>query len=435
MRFRTIFFSVAFSLGFLVMNGQETVVLKNGNRFMGHLSSENYDNGQFVFMADSAIVVERLANVRFSPPKLRSIKDMKMKWSRWFETNPAYIVNVANQAKGWLGHIAYGDNCSDELGGDVVIKELSDSIVKYFIVTQTSPTFKRSTEVDHFEYATRHPMAMVGTVDEIVLTDGSTLSGEIVANYPGYLVLRTNDKVNRPISYSKISSKRVLPYNLARPLSEQVPYLSILSLKDADGVEREVSGIITETVYRPTTGEKPHYVVTDGDNQNPCKYPFEEVSRISFRSNSAFIQGLDVELAPGETMIAGSVAKPVTCQEVGERYAVVDSTNIVAVKARDLAGGNLNINVKNNPGVEEFLFIEATPVAPLKGQSNSKGRGKTPVEYYTVNTMSMAFNAIEPVERCVTPHNNVSLKYNIQAGRAYMFMRKSDKSTYLIVIE
>ena len=52
-------------------------------------------------------------------------------------------------------------------------------------------TIDKNKDVDHYEYDTRNPLALVGTVTEIVPVNGTPLKGQIVADYPSRLVLLT----------------------------------------------------------------------------------------------------------------------------------------------------------------------------------------------------------------------------------------------------
>ncbi len=426
------------SISFLPLAGQETMVLKNGSRLYGHTSKEDFTAKTVSFMADSAIVVEDINDIYYTAPSVQRLSNMKNNWRRWFEANPAKVFINGGKKSGMLGNISYTNGAKNEFEGDAVIIERSNDNVSFFTINHANLTLKKNSEVDHFEYATRDPLALVGTIDEIVPVNGAILQGQIIEDYPSRLVLLTDDGVRNVIPYSNIKAKRVLPYNTNRSLAEQLKYLTRVTYKDENGEHRTVDGIIRETVYKPSGTERPYYEVINADGTSPRKYYFDDVEMLSLSPNAKYIQDRDVVINDDEILIEHKEAKNMKHTIKTDRYEINDTAGIVKLNLAYLADGNLKVFYKDIPVNSEFIFVEAKPnYTPSKADNKNRkdDEEETPVYFYA-NFSDMFLNSFMPFDRFVSPASNVSVNYGkVNAGKYYLLIRKSDNSTYLIYVE
>lgn len=426
------------SISFLPLSGQETMVLKNGSRLYGHTSKEDFTAKTVTFMADSAIIVEAMSDIYYTAPSVQRLNNMKHNWRRWFEANPAKVFINGGKKSGLLGNISYSDGSKNEFEGDAVIIERSNDNISFFTINHANITVKKNAEVDHFEYATRDPLALVGIVNEIVPVNGTTLQGQIIEDYPSRLVLLTDDGVRNVIPYNNIKAKRVLPFNTNRSLTEQLRYLTRITYKDDSGEQRTVDGIIRETVYKPSGDERPYYEVINADGTSPRKYYFDDVVMLSLSPNSMYIQDRDVVINDDEILIEHKEARNMKHAIKSDRYEINDTAGIVKLNYSYLAEGNIKVYYKDIPANSEFIFVEAKPnyIPSKTDNKNRKDEEDELPVYFYANFSEMFLNSFTPYDRFVSPASNVSVNYGkVQAGKYYLLIRKSDNSTYLIKIE
>lgn len=457
MKNKSIIIAAITAMSFLSVNGQETVVLKNGSRYMGHTSSEDFvsNSNTFVFMADSATVVEKLGNVYFSMPEKNRVNNMKNAWKKWFKANPSYTFFDGDTCA-WLGNVSYKSGDRNEFSGDARIISYGDDEITFFSLNQANVTIDKIKDVDHYEYAPRDPLALVGVIDEIELDNGDVLKGQIVAEYPAEfdslrvskevkmvkkspakLELLMSNGVKQVIKYDNIKAKRIIPYNPNYKLNEQLPYFSRITYKTPDGKEKTIEGIIVEKVYMPGGKKKSYYLVADCDGMNKREYDFDDVVRLGRTNNSRFIKGKDIVLSDRNDILIGSqTARKATCVITDERFSTADSAAVMTIPAADVKDGVLKVYFKDLPGNDEFYFVEARQgVKPAADSDKKKKKDNKdePAELYYA-TMSF-FNGITPEERFVSPNGNVALSYLVTPGKAYFLLRKSDKAAFVFLIE
>lgn len=431
------FITFLFVLPFLTMSGQESVVLKDGSEYIGRISNHDFSEKTITIRTDSAIVTEKLKDVYYSAPELTILADMPASWRVWFEAHPELVIQKNGNSCAWLGNISYIDKNKKGLDGQAIIKKVSKETVTFFTIAQTSMKFNKITEVDHYEYQLRDPLALVGTIDNIVLTDGSIKSGQIVADYPTNLVLKTQDGVETVISKTEIRSKRITPYNTNRDISEQEPYLSHITYTDGNN-QLEAEGIIRETVYKPANGEEPYYEILDGEGRNPYRYRFSDVKRISLVFNRKYRKEKDVLLSGNDIMVANTIDEPIAFTVSNDGYRAPDSVDIIKVSLKDLKDNKLPVYYRENSINKNFIFVEAKLVKnDVKDAKSSKKKNeKTEDEtYYSISFAEMLMKEISEDERFVSPIGNISVKYgNISEGHVYALIRKADQKGFLIEI-
>lgn len=430
------------AMSFLPSMGQETLVLKNGSTLYGHTSVENYEDGEVSFMVDSAIVVEKLTNIDYENPPLVQLDNFSnMRLKEWLKKHPERIILKNGRKHAYLGNIRSKGNYNSPFAGNAVVLAKNDSTATFFTLSQVTINLNKAKEFDHIIYAERDPLALVGVVDEIVTINGETLRGQIVAQYPGYFVILTDDGVRHSVNKSDIRSRKKLAYNSNRPLADQMNFLSKITLKKGKSTET-IDGIIRETVSHPANGEKPYYDVVNSDDSYSHKYKFEEVTKLSLSPNPRFVKERDVVIDDDEDiLIAGRKAVKVPCTITDTRYEFND-TIVTAIPYDELTDGKLKVYYKDVPANSEFFFVEVTPAqeqpAPAKGKKATTK--KLDVEEdeapYSVGLSKIMLNGFAPVGRFVSPASNVSVNYGpLRTGKYYVLIRKSDNSAYLIYID
>lgn len=418
---------------FLPTMGQETIVLKNGSRYMGHTSVEDYETNTVNFMVDSAIVVESLDDVVYSGPVKRRVEDLR-RWEKWLKENPTSVFFDGDSCT-WMGNISYNSG-RNEFDGEARILALTDNKVTFLTINQANMTIDKIKDIDHYEYAPRDPLSLAGIIDEIVLDDGDVYSGQIVADYPSKLILLSDDGIRHEIKYRDIKMKRTLPYNANYQLSRQMPYFSQITLRTQDGSKKTVEGIILEKVYKPEDGKNPYYIVTDNNDRNRREYSFDDVVRIGLSRNNHYIKGKDIVLKNRNDMLIGSQpARNVLFETYDNRYSTCDSNNVMNIPADDVVNGVLKIHFKDLPENGEFLLVEARTPQNVPSKPKDKNINKAPRELYYASISDLLLNNITPLERFVSPNGNVALSYSVKPGKAYFLLRKADKTAYIILIE
>lgn len=425
--------------GFLSLAGQETMVLNNGSCLYGHKSREDFTAKTVQFAVDSALVTESLDNIYYTAPVLQRLDNMKDNWANWFRNNPDMVVNNNGRPSGRLGKIEYRhDNKDNEFEGSAVIVELSDSTVTFFTINQVSVKYKTE-EIDHYEYETRDPLALVGVIDEIVKTDGSTLSGQIVAEYKDRTILLADDGVRHVVQRDDIRAIRMLPYNTNMPLADQLPYYKRIEYRNGSD-KSTVNGIITERVRKPANGEGAYYEILSPDGTTPRKYPAKDVLTFSLVPNNRYVNERDVVIDDDEILVDRIPLEKVRTRITTDGYDILDGANCVTVSMADLNEDNLKVYYKDVPRNAELYLVEARPVM-TDGDDDGKKKKKRDDDQdepaqYRVSFSEVLLNSLTPSDRFVSPASNVSVNYGpVRAGKYYMLMRKSDKSAYLIYVK
>lgn len=267
----------------------------------------------------------------------------------------------------------------------------------------------KNQDVDHFEYTLRDPLAMVGTVTEIKLTNGETIKGQTIADYPSKIVILADDGIRHVIPYSNIMSKGILPYNTHRPLGEQLKYLSRISYLDEDNKTAEVNGvIIRKIVYKPSGSEKPYYEVVNADGTSPRNMAFDNVKSIRLSPNNKFVQERDLSINDNEIFIQGQKAQNTFYSAFDDRYQFNDTIGAVHINYNDLNKGYLKVNYKNNPD-HEFIFVEVNRQV-LNDNSNRKN-SNTKVPIWCAKLSDILLCSISPSDKYISPATNVTQFY------------------------
>lgn len=440
---KSLFIAAASALtGFLPLAGQETLVLKDGSRLYGHTSTEDYTNKTITFSTDSAIVVEKTANVVYSAPYLRPLRNMGKTWRDWFETHPERVVTEGGTRSAYLGDITCKTPARKDLSGEVIILEHGDSTVTFFTIGSNRITLKKNEEVDHIEYAPRDILSLVGTVEEVTTQSGFPMQGQLVADHSSHLVLLTDDGVRNIIPYSKIKSRRTLPFNTNLHVAKQVKFLTCLNVRDSN---QPVCGIIVERNYRTADNPQAYYELCDSTGRRSMKVYFKDVLSTSLAANNAYLKdNKDVVIGNDDDILVNRVpAGKATCIETNEGKEIADTAGIVKVKYSDLKGGMLCIHYKDLPLNSMFTFTEMEECKPAETADKDKGKDKgkenreaQPRALYKASYRDIYDNSFMPVGSSVSPAGNVSVQYGpVTPGKAYLLIRRSDKATYLIKIE
>ncbi len=421
------------ALCFLPAFGQETIVLKNGSRLHGHTSIENFENWTISFMTDSATVTEKLDNVIYTPPTVTRLYEVGSNyWRRWFEQNPQYIFNNNGHKSVRLGNVNYLNRDTANFGGEALIREIGPDNVTFFTPMMLTVTIDKNKDVDHYEYDTRNPLALVGTVTEIVPVNGTPLKGQIVADYPSRLVLLTDDGIRHVIPYSNIRIKRTLPYNTARPLAEQMKFLSRINYRNrATGKIETLNGvIIREIVYKPLNNESPYYEIVNTEGLNPVKLDFDDVITLRLSPNNQYVEDLDLVINDDDLLIEGQLANSLPYTLKTDRYELTDTVGATHVRFSELNNGHLKVSYKDLPVNADFIFAE------LKSDDDNAGKSSTQVYYSRLS--DMVLSSFSATDRFISPNMNISVSYGpVRPGRAYMILRRSDprKPVYIVFVE
>lgn len=409
-------------------------MLKNGSRFYGHTSKEDFVNNTTSFMADSAIVVESIDKIFYSEPEPRAVSGMKNNWSDWFDRHPEKTFTNNGRKSAWLGNISYIGNPEHSLNGDAIILEQGNDSITFFTINQTSVEYNQNS-IDHFEYATRDSLDYVGVIDEIVLFDGKEFVGQIVEKFPQKIVLLTDNGVRRVIQCKDIKAKRKLPYNPNYSLFRQLRFLSRIYL-NSDAENNYVDGVVRAIVYEPGS-RNGHYEVIYNNDSSPRQFAFDKVKEIKASANREFIREKDIRINGGEIFVEKIPAKSMKSTKMPDRYIISDSVGVIDVNFSELDDGMIKIYYKDLPENNNLIFTEAQIVDVPDATKTDKKNGDANVSWpsYYVNMSDMVFNIFTPMDRSVSPAGNVSVSYGkVEAGKYYLLMRRSDETTYIIKV-
>lgn len=420
-------------LSSLSVFGQETIVLKNGSKLYGHISNHDFTDKTITVRVDSAIVVESLDSIYYSAPQLTNLSDMPLVWRRRFEQKPELIVDRYGKKGVWLGSVSHKNNQKRGFDGVAQILEVGNGKIKFLTLNNDYAKFNKLTDIDHYEYRERPLLALAGTIDNIYLSDGNVMVGQVVADYPSRLILKTFDGVDNEILKKNIKSKQITPYNSNLDISEQVPYFSRITYMDGDD-ERDILGIIRETVYKTVKGEQPYYEVVDKDGRNPYRYSFSSVKRIKNEINRKYRTEKDVVLVDDQVVIGEQKVLPTKYKVENNGFCITDFSNMATISVGELNDGKLQVCYRNLPINESFIFVEVSDENNQKKDVNNEHNNLIVSPSSCVVTFSnILMNSIPQKDRFISPLGNVSVKYdNIKDGRIYFLLRKSDKSIFLV---